>query len=660
MRQGRHSAWFKPLVSLVIAGTITLASAAGLAADVFFGTQLRLSDALFPGVQADDRIVVVAIDDESVARVGRWPWSRAEHAKLVDAMAADGATLIGYDVTFGSPSEDDPAGDQALSTSIEAAGSVVLSETATFEGTPTDILRATELFPPVAAFAAGALAIGHVNTFPDADGVVRAVPAVIETGDGELVPSLAFALAQLATGQSGPITIRPDAVQAGSLVVPTGDIHLQDLNFADTFAEIPAVEVLEGNFPPGTFEDKIVLVGATALGLGDLVATPLDKAGRQPGVLVHANALNTILTGAFIAPEPMGATLLWVFAIGLLVSLITLYVRPWLAVLAGGVLAVGYFALVFRRFDNGTVMNMVYPTIAGAVAYVSALGVRYFTEVRERKYVTNVFGRYLAKDVVEEVLTSPEGAVATLDGASRPLAVLFADLRGFTAASEDAAPTEVVAALNEYLDAMTRAVVDERGTIDKFMGDCVMAFWGAPRSDPEFVVKSVRAAMRMQDLIDEAMSGPGEAGNLKVKGCGVGLSVGEAVVGNIGSNERLDYTAIGDTVNTASRLCGVAGAGEIVVTQEFADALPPDEFRLAELPPLKVKGKANVLRVFQVLRAGQEAKAWEEGETTDATEEKGSFQAVAAPPKVAGYAPVEPAVSPATDSESAAEVVPEG
>jgi CHASE2 domain-containing sensor protein len=138
MRQGRHSAWFKPLVSLVIAGTITLASAAGLAADVFFGTQLRLSDALFPGVQADDRIVVVAIDYESVARVGRWPWSRAEHAKLVDAMAADGATLIGYDVTFGSPSEDDPAGDQALSTSIEAAGSVVLSETATFEGTPTD------------------------------------------------------------------------------------------------------------------------------------------------------------------------------------------------------------------------------------------------------------------------------------------------------------------------------------------------------------------------------------------------------------------------------------------------------------------------------------------------------------------------------------------
>ena len=188
-------------------------------------------------------------------------------------------------------------------------------------------------------------------------------------------------------------------------------------------------------------------------------------------------------------------------------------------------------------------MNMVYPMFAPPIAFVSGLGVRYFTEVRERKYVTNVFGRYLAKDVVAEVLASPEGAVASLSGASTPLAVLFADLRGFTSASEKATPPDVVAALNEYLEAMTRAVIEERGTIDKFMGDCVMAFWGAPRPDPDMVVRSVRAALKMQDLIDVAMA-TGRAGELKVKGCGVGLSFGEAVVGNIGSHERLDYTAI--------------------------------------------------------------------------------------------------------------------
>jgi adenylate cyclase len=239
------------------------------------------------------------------------------------------------------------------------------------------------------------------------------------------------------------------------------------------------------------------------------------------------------------------------------------------------------------------------------------------------------------------VLASPEGAVASLSGAATPLAVLFADLRGFTSASEKATPPDVVAALNEYLEAMTRAVIGERGTIDKFMGDCVMAFWGAPRPDPDMVVRSVRAALKMQDLIDVAMA-TGRAGELKVKGCGVGLSFGEAVVGNIGSHERLDYTAIGDTVNTASRVCGVAEGGDIVVTEEFAAALPPGEFRLAELPPLKVKGKEALLRVYQVLRPGQEPKIFGADDVTHAGEEKHHFEPVAAPPKVAGYAPVEP------------------
>jgi adenylate cyclase len=344
----------------------------------------------------------------------------------------------------------------------------------------------------------------------------------------------------------------------------------------------------------------------------------------------------------------------WVFLIAILVAAGTLYLRPWVAALGALVLLVGYFWLVFKQFDSGTVMNMVYPPFALPISFVAALGVRYFTEVKERKYVTNVFGRYLAKDVVHEVLNSPEGAVATLSGASRPLSVLFADLRGFTAASEKAAPTAVVAALNEYLDAMTRAVIEEQGTIDKFMGDCVMAFWGAPRREPDMAVKSLRSAIKMLDYVDDAVT-HGNAGQLRVKGCGVGLAFGEAVVGNIGSNERLDYTAIGDTVNTASRVCGVAGGGEIVITADFAEALPPGEFRLAPLPPLKVKGKEEVLRVFQVLREGQEAKVFDEDAVTDTTEEKGAFQAPEqtektektektqeAPPKVAGYAPVEP------------------
>jgi adenylate cyclase len=407
-----------------------------------------------------------------------------------------------------------------------------------------------------------------------------------------------------------------------------------------------ASDVLNGKVPPEAFQDKIVLVGATALGLGDQLPTPIDKSNKQPGVEVHANALNTMLTGKFVYPQGKGITLAWVFVLALALALSVAFLPIVVSLIIGLAVFAGYFAFAFATFRSGHIVNMVYPPLGVILSYFSGLTLKYFTEVRERKYVTNVFGRYLAKDVVQEVLSSPQAAVATLVGVSRPLGVLFADLRGFTAASEKATPPEVVAALNVYLEAMTCAVVEERGTIDKFMGDCVMAFWGAPRSDPDYAVRAVRAAMRMQDYIDEAMKG-GPAAGLKVKGCGVGVSAGDAVVGNIGSHERLDYTAIGDTVNTASRICGVAGSGEIVVTEGCAELLG-DEFRLSELPPLSVKGKELPLRVFQLLRPGQEAKVFAEGHVIDATEEKGHFEPVPAPPKVAGYAPVEPAAAPAS------------
>lgn len=651
MASKHRSTWFKPAIAVGIAVAIVVGSWFAMSSNLFFRTQLRFSDGLFPGTGIDSRITVVGIDDESIALVGRWPWDRSIHAQMIENMAADGALLIGYDVTFASVNTANPEGDRDLADAIAAAGNVVLGEAATLEpvGDPP---VADRVFYPLQILADGAAGVGHTNTYPDTDGVVRALPPVIEDPDGSLISSLSFTLAQMVTGQSGPVTIRPDSVQVGGLAVRTVEKHLLEINYAAGFPTVRAVDVIEGTFTPGTFDGKIVLVGATALGLGDLVATPLDKANRQPGVEVHANALNTLLTGNYIASEGTSSTLVWVFLIALLVAVGTLYLRPWVAVLGALVLLVGYFWLVFNRFDSGTVMNMVYPPFALPISFVAALGVRYFTEVKERKYVTNVFGRYLAKDVVHEVLNSPEGAVATLSGASRPLSVLFADLRGFTAASEKAAPTAVVAALNEYLDAMTRAVIEEQGTIDKFMGDCVMAFWGAPRREPDMAVKSLRSAIKMLDYVDDAVT-HGNAGQLRVNGCGVGLAFGEAVVGNIGSNERLDYTAIGDTVNTASRVCGVAAGGEIVITADFAEALPPGEFRLAPLPPLKVKGKEEVLRVFQVLREGQEAKVFDEHAVTDTTEEKGAFQAPKAakpeeektqeaPPKVAGYAPVEP------------------
>ena len=645
---------FKVVVSGLIAAAITLMAWGGLAAGVFFRTQLRLSDALFPSGGADRRVVVVGIDDKSLAQQGRWPWDRRIHAQLIRRLDAGGASLIGYYVTFSEPSED-RSSDRALARAVGLHHNVVLAADAIFHGRAGHLLRARSVEAPIPELTRAAVAVAHSNVFPDTDGVVRSLPPVVQTPSGDFLRSLSFTLMQLSSGQGGqPVTVRPDGVQAGSLFLPTGAGHLMDVNFADGFRTYSATDVIGGRTPPDAFRNKIVIVGATAVGLGDQKLTPLDKAQGQPGVLVHANALNTMLTGTYLHPDGRTVTLIEVFLLAFLVAVAVAFLNVWISPAIMGGLLMGFFIVAFRRFDGGQVMNLVYPPLAALVAFVAALLVHYFTETRERRRVTAVFGRYVAPDVVEEILDSPQGAVATLTGASRPLAVLFSDLRGFTAASEDAAPEDVVEALNVYLDAMVRAVLEERGTIDKFMGDCVMAFWGAPRTDPQQAEHAVRAGLKMLDYIDEATREDGPAGRLRVKGCGVGISAGQAVVGNIGSADRLDFTAIGDTVNTSSRLCGVAGAGEVVITEECA-RLIGDSFDLAEMPPLVVKGKVQPLRVFQVLRAGQVAKVLVPGEVISAVEDKGHFEPQPQPPQpepasalAERYTSAEPSSSPDT------------
>ena len=660
----KHRIWFRVVASVLIAGAVAVLSAVGLANNVFFGTQLRFSDALFPSGTADPGVVVVAIDQPSLTAVGqRWPWDRSVHARLIDELRKDGAAWIGYDVTFSVPST--ASSDARLAKAIARAGNVVLGESVSFpETTPGNVLRANHEDGVVPSFASGAAGIGHVNVFPDTDGVTRALPPAIRTPSGSLMPSLSMALYEKVIHAAGPITVRPGGFEVGSHLVRTGPAHLMDIDYTDfpTTQVIPAYKVLDGSVDPGLLSGRIVLVGATAQGLQDFKLTPLDKSSGQPGVLVHANALNTMLSGHYLQPEGHGTTVLEASLMALAVSLGVMFLWLWISPLLAMGLTASFVAIAFRRFNGLHVMNFVYPLLAAVVAYIAALGVKYFTEVRERRRVTHVFGRYVAPDVVQEVLSSPQAAMATLEGQSRPLSILFADLRGFTAASESATPEDVVQALNVYLDAMTRAVLEERGTIDKFMGDCVMAFWGAPKDEPQHAMKAIRAALRMQDLIDEAMAGDTAAHRLKVKGCGVGVATGPAVVGNIGSSERLDYTAIGDTVNTASRLCGVAGPGEIVCTSDTAYqvGLVDGDLRLSELPPLVVKGKAEPLKVFQVLREGQEAVEVREGEVTVAVEEKGHFEPAVqetqeAPVKVAGYAPVEPLPEVASAEASGAE-----
>jgi adenylate cyclase len=646
----RRSAGFRLVTAVLIALVVTALAWSGLTAGGFQVTQLRLSDALFPVIRPDPRIVVVGIDDETFRELGTFPLDRRRHAELIRRLDEGGAALIGYDITFSESSGKDPA-DEALVEAADEAGNVVFGAAATLMTGLGDPPQAQSLDIPFEDLTTAAVAVGHVNVIPDPDGVVRSHPPFIEDPVGELVPSLSLTLLGLLEGLDGPVTFRPEGIQIGSRVIRTGEGHLQEINFTEPFRTYSFIDVLRGRVPADAFRDKVVLVGATALGLGDTRLTPLNKSSGQAGVYVHANALNSMLSGASLSAESATTVVATILVLALLVALAVAFLRVWVASLVAVALGAGYYSVAFLRFDRGRVMNLVYPTLAIALTYLAVLGLRYFTELRERRRVTAVFGRYVAADVVDEVLAAPQNAMATLKGASRPISALFADLRGFTAASEGSAPTDVVAGLNLYLDAMVRAVNEESGTIDKFMGDCVMAFWGAPRYVPNHAERAIRAGLLMQEYLEAAKLQADEIG-LRVPGVGVGVATGEAVVGNIGSADRLDYTVIGDTVNTASRICGVAEAGEIVVTEECAAAVDGDAFHIAPLPPLQVKGKREPLRIYQVLRPGQEAKTFEEGAVTEAHDEKAKYQPARrsepvripepAPAKAAGYAPIEP------------------
>jgi adenylate cyclase len=642
----RPSAAFRLVTAVLIALVVTALAWSGLTAGVFQVTQLRLSDALFPVIRPDSRIVVVGIDDQTFRELGTFPLDRKRHAELISRLDEGGAALIGYDVTFSE--ESDSGSDRALVDAVEEAGNVVLGFTASLESGLGDPPQAESLDPPLSALARASAGGGHVNVIPDPDGVVRSHPPFIEGPEGDLVPSLSLSLLGLLEDLDGAVTFRPEGIQIGDRVIRTGEGHLQEVNFTEPFLTYSFVDVLRGRVPADAFRDKVVLVGATALGLGDVRLTPLNKSSGEAGVYIHANALNSMLSRASLAPDSTTTVVLTILALSLLAGLAVAFLRVWLAPLVALGLGAAYYAVAFARFDRGPVMNLVYPALAIGLTFLAVLALRYFTELRERRRVTAVFGRYVAGDVVDEVLAAPERALATLKGASRPISALFADLRGFTGASEGSAPTDVVAGLNLYLDAMVRAVNEESGTIDKFMGDCVMAFWGAPRYVPNHAERAIRAGLRMQEYLEEAKVEADRIG-LRVPGVGVGIATGEAVVGNIGSADRLDYTVIGDTVNTASRICGVAEAGEIVVTEESAAAVG-DAFRIAPLPALKVKGKRAPLRIFQVLRPGQEPKAFDVTVVIEPEEEKAKYQPARrvepepepAPAKAAGYTPIEP------------------
>lgn len=579
----------------------------------------------FPGKE----VVIVAIDEKSVNELGRWPWPRTTMAKLVKGLVP--AKVVGLDIVFSEPETKER--DSNLGNEVSKAGNVVLGyflredaarvpeqeainqlgrskikiikKLEEIESIPVAELPGINTNIPV--IGKGAKGFGLFNIFPDGnDGVIRRSQLVF-LYQGELYPSLA--LEALKSYLGGDIVINIASYGVDSLFIndkriPVDEAGRLRLNFygkGGTFTTYSAVDVIKGRLPREAIEDKIVFVGATEKGIYDLRVTPIDPI--YPGVEVHATVAANTLEGRFLIHDARVIALdifLMIFLpIGLCLSLAWVH-RTFIS------LIIFLLFLSFQTITNfylfssyNLVPSAVYPLISLFLAYLLAEAYRNLVVESKGRYLKKAFGTYVSPALVSEILKDPDRL--KLGGEKREITILFSDIRGFTSLSEKLSPEELVALLNEYLSPMTRIVLEEKGTLDKYIGDAIMVICNAPLDLPEHPQKGCSIALRwMKEL--EKLNGDWKEKGYPSIGIGVGINTGDAVVGNMGADIRFDYTAIGDNVNLASRLEGMNKIyGTHIIASESTQRLTVNNFLFRELDLVRVKGKEKPVAIYELM-----------------------------------------------------------
>lgn len=552
----------------------------------------RVSDRLFLPHQPDPRIAVVAIDDASIVKTGRWPWDRSVHAELIRRISRAGAAVIAYDVNFSE--SQDASNDGDLASAIAESGNVVLPvELELIErnsGVSYDPGRTVQA---VSSISSGAARSGFSNTPPDEDGIVRSIPlqASDPLGNGTV----------RAFGFEASVLFDPvfDASGIPLNALPGGRLTLLYPNAPHrAFPTISASDLLQGVADPNLLKDKLVFVGSTAPDLHDEQLVPTSAGTPMPGVEIHASLAHTILTRSWMIALPSWIMALALAAIGLLLGVALLFLRTrWSAMIAFGLWAV-WLAASFIAFDRGVIVDIVWPTIAIVFSYAGVTIERRMTAERERRMIKRMFSQYVSPRVVESILKNPDKL--KLGGDRRNMTIFFSDIRGFTSFTERMDAELVVQMLNAYLQRMTEIIFQYEGVLDKYMGDGVMAFWNAPFDQPDHAARAVRAALDMRDAL-YAMNRRHLFGESEWR-IGMGLNTADVVVGNIGADVHTDYTVIGDGVNLTSRLESLTKeyGADILTTEDTVRALN-GAFLVRRIDRVRVKGKQEPVRIYEVL-----------------------------------------------------------
>jgi adenylate cyclase len=539
-------------------------------------------------------IAIIAIDEKSIAELGRFPWTRSEYARLIDRLSVIGVKRVLFDAFFPESEADQP--DQAFADAAKKAGNVVLATSFDFDA-QFNVTQVTQSIPLIQNNVAG---VGHINFLPDSDGVNRRSRLVIAGLDGKLVPSLGLMGAMAALNQQ-TFVVNPFDITVGDHHIPLSGNDQLWINFTGPPGIYPRYsfsDVLAGRIDPALLKGKIVFVGATALGIYDMRVTPFH--GNTPGVEVHATIADNIMSERFIRQTGLEAMidLLAIILLGALTYFLTTKLRLYSAIPAAVALSSAYLWLSYQFFLAGHWVSMIYPPLAAMVSVLVGGSFRYLVLDRSARQMRQMFSSYLSDKLVARLEKDP--SAAKLGGDTKEVTVLFTDVKSFTAFSEKHTPQEVVARLNEYLGEMVQVVERFDGTVDKFIGDGIMIYWGAPLPQPDharLAIECIKAMrVRMNQLREKWQAEGVEP--FYIRG---GIQSGEVVAGNVGfEGKKLEYTVIGDTVNLAARLESSAKYyGINFLVGENTYQRTKDFFAFRELDRIRVVGKQLPVKIFE-------------------------------------------------------------
>ncbi len=652
--------------------------------DIIYDARLR---ATMPQT-LDDRIVIVDLDEKSLAEVGRWPWSRNKLAELTDELFdRQKIALLGFDVVFAEADNSsglkrltelaqnelrDQAGyverlkslqasldyDAVFAKSLEkrpvvlgyyltsdrdgrTSGVLPMSVMAKsdLQGRPIGFTSWSGFGSNIAQLATAAPAAGHLNPIAESDGVVRSLPLIAEH-KGQYYESLSLAMFRVLAGSPTVVPGFPkdrflsrsyqglESIQLKlgnnkSLSIPVDDRVATLVPYrgfggpkSGSYKYISAADVLSKSLPPNSLKDKIILVGTTAPGLQDLRVTPVGE--TYPGVEAHANVISGLLDGKILVKPDyaVGYEVVLLVVAGLILAFaLPVLSAPRAVFLSAGVIVVLVALNLWMYLDFGLVLPLASALAMAVTAFALNMSYGYFVESRSKRELANLFGTYVPPELVDEMVKDPDSY--SMKAANKELTVMFCDMRGFTKMSEKMEPIQLQELLNSVFTRLTGLIRANRGTIDKYMGDCVMAFWGAPVETSEHAHLAVKAAIEMAGAI-RTINEEHRSKGLPEIGIGIGLNTGSMCVGDMGSNIRRSYTVIGDAVNLGSRLEGLSKAyGVDMVVSESTRKLAPD-FVWQELDKVRVKGKEKAVSIYYpVASAGQlapdtqsELKTW--------------------------------------------------